>query len=82
MNKKFLSKMKLRTPYMVGAGSVFNLAGVSHQVIRLGDASDDIKALRNDWALVGNAIHSAEKSMSGRDTHKMSGSHDPKRSAR
>ncbi|NTU52768.1 MAG: hypothetical protein HGA97_03515 [Chlorobiaceae bacterium] len=82
MNKKILSKMKVRTPSIVGFGSVFNLAGASHQVVRLGDASDDFKALRNDWALVGNAIHSAEKNMTGRGTHKTSGTHDAKRSAR
>lgn len=82
MKKKILSKMKLRTPYLVGAGSVFNLAGASHQVVRIGDASDDIKALRNDWVLVGNAIHRAECNVTGRSTHKTSGTHDPKRSAR
>lgn len=82
MNKKFLGKMKVRTPYMVGAGSVFNLAGATHKVVRIGDVSVDIKALRNDWALVGNAIHSAEINITGQGIHKTSAAHEPKRSAR
>lgn len=67
---------------MSGAGSVFNLAGASHQVVRTGDASVDSKALRNDRFLVGNAIYIAEKNITGQSIHKTSPAHDPKRSAR
>jgi len=53
-------KMMMKHKYtLFGAGSVFNLAGASTRPVKIGDASDDIRALRSDWGIVGNEIRKA-----------------------
>lgn len=68
--------------FIKGAGSVFNLAGASLKKVKIGDMSDDLKALRNDWGLVGQAIGKAEQNHSGQCTKKLADDYGSTRPAR
>jgi hypothetical protein len=79
---KFSVNMMKKQKYAIaGIGSTFNLAGASMERVRVGDASDDIKALRNDWAAVGNDIRWASGALKRSSESKVNRD-DSKRPAR
>ncbi len=66
--------------YFAGAASLFDLAGNLSGKVKIGDMSDDVKALRGDWVAVGNDIGEAKKSVmrslssTPKETHARKGS--------
>lgn len=56
---------------------MFNLAGAYTGPVKLGDLSDDSKALRSDWGVVGNEIRKATADVKS-GTSRKAERHNPK----
>lgn len=54
-----LKRHTRRINYLIGSGSVMNLAGASIREIRIGSQADDVRAMQGDWMKIGNDLRSA-----------------------